>query len=112
VRTSGWNAPSSACDLASSDEKGVAAPFSLICVEKLATADIWTRSGAIIRCIVGLSIRYASTLFAHAVSPPNGGISTLNRVLIDGGCGRKAESVCHDPPKIALERVAASLMTG
>jgi hypothetical protein len=49
---------------------------------------------------------------AQAVSPPNGGTSTLYRVLIAGGRSRNAESVCHEPPKIDLLRTDASLITG
>ena len=71
-----------------------------------------TRRPSSIDFIVSLNVAYASAAFAQIVSPPNGGISTAYSMLIAGGRGRNAESVCHPEPKIIATCASASLTTG
>ena len=74
--------------------------------------DMRTRSPASIDFIVSLNVAYASAAFAQIVSPPNGGTSTAYSMLMAGGRGRNAESVCHPEPKIIATSASASLTTG
>ena len=74
--------------------------------------DMRTLRPVSIDCIVSLSVAYASAVFAQIVSPPYGGMSTPYSMLIAGGRGRNAESVCQPEPKIIATSASASLMTG
>ena len=53
-------------------------------------------------CIPGESDSYAAYMFAHMVSPPEGGTSRAMSIVAIGGRSRYTVSLCQMPPKLTV----------